>query len=171
NKSFTQKFDIHRKTYYSENAYANHLRSNKHKVAELKAAQEVNNIDDEWEDIEEDISNENHVNFSKGGLLDEDDIELILPSGARIGHRSMRRYYKQNLRPEEHRDSIIINRLITQYGDYHRRSGGVLIAKGGHAKHAQYYITTLQDKRHHDFDTRIGIKANKLQRHFRAQIL
>ncbi|CAG8631148.1 12749_t:CDS:2 [Racocetra fulgida] len=129
------------------------------------------NIDDEWEDIEEGIGNENHVNFSKGGLLDEDDIELILPSGARIGHRSMRRYYKQNLRPEEHRDSIIINRLITQYGDYHRRSGGVLIAKGGHAKHAQYYITTLQDKRHHDFDTRIGIKANKLQRHFRAQIL
>ncbi|KAF0528296.1 C2H2 type zinc-finger-domain-containing protein [Gigaspora margarita] len=140
-----------------------------------EGSEEWENIDDEWEDIEEDNDDENDdVKILRGDLLNDDDIELILPSGARIGHRSLRRYYKQNLRPEENRDSIIINRLITQYGsniDYHRRSGGVLLAKG-HAKHAQYYIATFQDKRlHDDFDTRVGIKANKLQRHFRAQIL
>lgn len=33
--------------------------------------------------------------------LTEDEMELILPSGARIGHRSLARYYKQSLRPEE----------------------------------------------------------------------
>ncbi|CAG8448733.1 1592_t:CDS:2, partial [Scutellospora calospora] len=122
------------------------------------------NINDEWEDVEENLD-DNRDKFLKSGLLDEDDTELILPSGARIGHRSLRRYYRQNLRPQEDRESIIINRLITQYGgnfDYHRRSGGVLISKSGHAKHAQYYIATFQDK--HEFDTRVGIKANKLQR-------
>ncbi|CAG8493003.1 10367_t:CDS:2 [Gigaspora rosea] len=275
--SFSAECAACKKTYYSENAYANHLRSNKHKVAEIKAVQDggvlakkttlsarkdEENMQEEFklteidclfctqksesfetnlthmtrahsffipeieylvdlqglikylgekisvknlclycngrgkglksfEAVRQHMIDKGHCKIayerdedimevsdfydftssypveegSEDDLLNDDDIELILPSGARIGHRSLRRYYKQNLRPEEVRIKKRINI------DYHRRSGGVLLAKG-HTKHAQYYIATFQDKRlHDDFDTRVGIKANKLQRHFRAQIL
>jgi hypothetical protein len=33
-------------------------------------------------------------------VIDE-GYELRLPSGARIGHRSLRRYYKQYIRPQD----------------------------------------------------------------------
>lgn len=33
--------------------------------------------------------------------LGEDEMELILPSGARIGHRSLQRYYKQSFKPDD----------------------------------------------------------------------
>jgi hypothetical protein len=34
-------------------------------------------------------------------MVYEDDMELVLPSGKRLGHRALRRYYRQNLRPTE----------------------------------------------------------------------
>jgi hypothetical protein len=39
-------------------------------------------------------------------------------------------------------------------------------------KNYQPHYVALREKRfQQDYDTRIGIKANKLQRHFRAQIM
>ena len=32
--------------------------------------------------------------------LDDTGYELVLPSGARVGHRSLLRYYKQSLNPD-----------------------------------------------------------------------
>ncbi|CAG8450338.1 12657_t:CDS:2 [Acaulospora morrowiae] len=130
--------------------------------------------DDEWEDIEDDADrNVDKEELPGSGSIYEDDMELVLPSGARLGHRSLRRYYKQSLRPEEERDSIIINRLITQYGEsfgYTRNPGGVFATKGGRVKRNQ--TIAIQDKRRQqEFDSLVGVKANKLQRHFRAQIL
>ncbi|CAG8529299.1 7311_t:CDS:2 [Diversispora eburnea] len=132
--------------------------------------------DDEWENIKE------NDDSSSGSIADKhvipknelvyDETELILPSGARVGHRSLQRYYKQSLRPLEEHDSVIINRLITQYGEsfgYTRNSGGLLIAKSAQAKHSRNSI--LDKSCQLEFDTRVGIKANKLQRHLRKQIL
>ena len=34
-------------------------------------------------------------------LISEDETELILPSGVKIGHRAYSRYYRQNIRPED----------------------------------------------------------------------
>ena len=31
--------------------------------------------------------------------IDDDGFELVLPSGAKVGHRSLARYYKQSLNP------------------------------------------------------------------------
>ncbi|RUS31365.1 C2H2 type zinc-finger-domain-containing protein [Jimgerdemannia flammicorona] len=114
--------------------------------------------------------------------LGEDEMELILPSGARIGHRSLARYYKQSLRPEESRDSVLINRLITQYdADSNFASSGY--QRTGSGPRARFLITdgrtgargpteAYQASRHDfDFRARIGIKANKLQHHYREQIL
>jgi pre-60S factor REI1 len=33
--------------------------------------------------------------------LGDDEMELVLPSGVRIGHRSLQRYYKQSFKPED----------------------------------------------------------------------
>ncbi|CAG8468045.1 16393_t:CDS:2 [Acaulospora colombiana] len=240
--SFSAECSACGKTYYSKNAYANHLQSNKHKVSEVKATQEgklqkkklptilhkdgdtlrkeetqqsIEEIDkghckiaydrdedvmeivdfydftssypvegseegwehvddEEWEDVEDDVdSSVGKSEHPMSGLIYEDDTELVLPSGARIGHRSLWKYYKQSLRPEEERDSVIINRLITQYGEsfgYTRNSGGVLATKGSQVKRSR--ATIFQEKhRQQEFDLRVGVKANKLQRHYRAQIL
>ncbi|KAJ8902087.1 hypothetical protein NDN08_006495 [Rhodosorus marinus] len=47
----------------------------------------------------------------------EDDtaVELVLNSGARVGHRSMLRYYKQAPRPDETRDSVQLTRIMGEY--------------------------------------------------------
>jgi len=34
-------------------------------------------------------------------VITEDETELILPSGVRLGHRALNRYYKQKFRPPE----------------------------------------------------------------------
>ncbi|GBC09732.1 hypothetical protein RclHR1_09070004 [Rhizophagus clarus] len=103
----------------------------------------------------------------------EEDMELVLPSGKRLGHRSLRRYYRQNLRPIEERDSII-NRLITEYSDNSGcgQSEGILITNDHMYKHYQpHFIASREKKLQQDYDTRIGVKANKLQRYYRAQIM
>ncbi|KAL1924791.1 uncharacterized protein VTP21DRAFT_4445 [Calcarisporiella thermophila] len=124
---------------------------------------------------------------STGGVqLAEDEMELILPSGNRIGHRSLHRYYKQSLRPTQlERDSAAIGHLITHYenegmvgsesgGNKRKqpRARGLLSDRAYNEIHIRKTHDQFRERRNHlDFDSRIGCKANKLQRHFRAQIL
>eukprot|EP00188_Purpureofilum_apyrenoidigerum_P006023 Plantae.Rhodophyta-Purpureofilum_apyrenoidigerum.ctg8619.p1 GENE.Plantae.Rhodophyta-Purpureofilum_apyrenoidigerum.ctg8619~~Plantae.Rhodophyta-Purpureofilum_apyrenoidigerum.ctg8619.p1 ORF type:complete len:402 (+),score=79.68 Plantae.Rhodophyta-Purpureofilum_apyrenoidigerum.ctg8619:1624-2829(+) len=48
-------------------------------------------------------------------VSDDSALELILKSGGRAGHRSMLRYYKQNPRPKETRDSVLLSRVMGEY--------------------------------------------------------
>ncbi|KAI9289209.1 C2H2 type zinc-finger-domain-containing protein [Umbelopsis sp. AD052] len=110
--------------------------------------------------------------------LNEDELELILPSGARIGHRSLQRYYKQSFKPDDSRDSVLINKLITQYTD----DFGYESLRSNTGRHAQYMVTdgrngtlTKRDafaeiSRREDFKMKVGMQANN-QKHFRLQIL
>ncbi len=41
--------------------------------------------------------------------------ELVLGDGSVIGHRDLKRYYTQNSRPKETRESVLINRLVSSY--------------------------------------------------------
>lgn len=55
--------------------------------------------DEDWEDVDsadEDIVDEEQTQ----DYLYHDGVELHLPSGVKVGHRSLQRYYKQNLKPE-----------------------------------------------------------------------
>jgi len=49
--------------------------------------------------------------------LEEEDYQLVLPSGATIGHRSLQRYYRQKLgfRPANPAGNQHLNKLISQY--------------------------------------------------------
>eukprot|EP00040_Diaphanoeca_grandis_P001167 m.17661 g.17661 ORF g.17661 m.17661 type:complete len:470 (+) comp11599_c1_seq1:238-1647(+) len=42
-------------------------------------------------------------------------LEMVLPSGKSLGHRSMRRYYKQSFAVPDERDSVVIQKLVSEY--------------------------------------------------------
>lgn len=97
--------------------------------------------------------------------------ELVLPSGAHIGHRDYRRYYNQNLRLTDEPESVAINRLTQKYqalGYYNIGSSGMTIEKERLEKMKE---TRAQLRDYQIKKESLGIKANKLQKHFRAQIM
>ncbi|KAG0000626.1 hypothetical protein BGZ80_001338 [Entomortierella chlamydospora] len=134
--------------------------------------------DDEDLDLDED-------SVGTSVRLGEDEMELILPSGARLGHRSLNKYFRQNVKPEESRDSVLINRLLTHYTDHmgydlalaktkdRSERGQALVARNeGEARWAHKQTSTFRDfRRVEEFKSRVGQKQNKLQKHYREQIL
>jgi len=97
--------------------------------------------------------------------------ELILPSGIHIGHRDYKRYYDQNLRYNYEPESITINRLTQKYkalGYYNIGSSGMTIEQERLAKMKAAREELREYQRRKET---LGIKNNKLQKHFRAQII
>ena len=74
-----------------------------------------------------------------GAKLSETGFELVLPSGARVGHRAVRHYYKQHFRQEDNRDSVVTQRMVN-------RSIILLVFFFVHLKH-QYFLTYLDSRR------------------------
>ncbi|XP_072179868.1 cytoplasmic 60S subunit biogenesis factor ZNF622-like [Diadema setosum] len=98
--------------------------------------------------------------------IHQEGFELVLPSGAKIGHRDFSRYYKQNL-PLERRvvksNPALIGRLMSQYK-----------ALGWHGNKGEAAEKMIRDLRYvQKFRSRqhlsLGTKANMLQKHFRSQ--
>ncbi len=112
--------------------------------------------------------------------------ELVLPSGARIGHRSMRRYYAQSFpgsprggKPEDpNSGAALVRRLLADknsalvprkggFGSYGAGTEVVKARNKGEAKEAGRHIREFRDqKRKEDFRTRIGFIHNS-QKHYR----
>ncbi|KRY00183.1 Protein disulfide-isomerase [Trichinella pseudospiralis] len=94
-----------------------------------------------------------------------DPYYLTLPSGAVIGHRSLFRYFKQNLRPNlaKGRDSNFnqLDRVVKKYKGLGWRSTTKELAtiRRKDQKFIQRYQTKQQLK--------VGLGSNKLQRHYR----
>lgn len=169
--------------------------------------------DEEWED---DAEGEDMEVDENGEVLDltsskksasaavaEDDqirygdseLELVLPSGARLGHRSLRRYYQQSLRespmytPAEHKElsrrygggGALARRLIAESGMGHHDGDGTLVTgrggqvikarNRGEAREAKRHISEFRDRnRAEQYRTRIGFRNNN-QKHFRDPLL
>ncbi len=90
-------------------------------------------------------------------------MELVLPSGTRLGHRSLQRYYKQRLRTTEPRESILINRLASQYralGWYPETREVKALDRANERR---------QQTRENQLKLRIGMAQNN-QQHFRQQV-
>lgn len=92
-----------------------------------------------------------------------DELELVLPSGSKIGHRALRVYYKQHLPSQEQRKAALISRLMSQY----RAIGWKESAKGMSRQRDITWAKRMQSVR----DMRLSVKANKLQHHFRQQVI
>lgn len=67
----------------------------------------------DWEDVE---SGEEDAELTDsdimGAQLSDTGFELVLASGARAGHRALRRYYRQYIRDDDTRDSVVTQRLV-----------------------------------------------------------
>jgi len=68
-------------------------------------------LDDDDEKMEE----ENNTDTNQGLAITSEGTELILPSGAHIGHRDYKRYYNQNLRDRDESNSKALMTLTEKY--------------------------------------------------------
>lgn len=170
-----------------------------------KKAEEEQN--EGWEDVDVDEDGEVDEIVDEEGSAsdhesDEDELpddqvtygdtsyELVLPSGARIGHRSMRRYYAQSFpgaprggKPEDpNSGAALVRRLIADknsalvpmgggFGAFGKGTDVVKARNAGEAREAGRHVREHRDQRRkEEFKTKVGFIHNS-QKHFRAQIL
>lgn len=169
--------------------------------------------DEDWEDDgdDKDVTAEDdesvyEVESDGEGALSDDDLpannlafgdspfELVLPSGARIGHRSMSRYYKQSFSsplPAKHARSAdgapsgreIVQRILDEKegilvpafgGGFGAFGNGTMTIKAknrGEAKEAGRHVREHRDQRKREqFKTAVGFR-NNAQKHFRDPLL
>ncbi|XP_075156168.1 cytoplasmic 60S subunit biogenesis factor ZNF622 [Haematobia irritans] len=101
-------------------------------------------------------------------LLDGDEYQLVLPSGATIGHRSLLRYYKQRLNPNRAvvpKKSSKLHHLLSTY----RALGWSKTEQQAAARKAHdiHVMKRVQAK----WQMKMGVRANKFQKHYRAQVM
>ncbi|XP_056008256.1 cytoplasmic 60S subunit biogenesis factor ZNF622-like [Ostrea edulis] len=101
----------------------------------------------------------------KDHVLDTEGYELVLPSGATIGHRSLWRYYKQNL-PQRSSEgsSTVIPKMLAQY-----RALGWTGASGEVAQTRVKDLAYMQRMKNRQ-QMKLSTKANKFQPHFRSDV-
>jgi len=169
--------------------------------------------DDGWEDVEEDGADDGFDEVVEESISEPEDsedeedgsgdevggsqitygdtvYELVLPSGARIGHRSLRRYYKQSFanplpgRVEDPNSGVgLVRKLIGDkenstlvpvkgaYGAFGNGTMTVRARNRGEAKEAGRHIREFRDQnRREQFKTKVGFIHNH-QKHFRDPLL
>lgn len=95
-------------------------------------------------------------------VLAEDGYELVLPSGATVGHRSLHKYYKQNINPRSgERTRSILPKMLAQY-----KALGWTGATGAVAQRRVKDLGAVQRMKNRHF-MKMGIKSNSFQFHFR----
>lgn len=135
--------------------------------------------DEEYEDVSDDDEDASGTDEDEGDMdvvlqrhrpvVADDGLEVVLPNGSRLGHRSLRTYYRQQFAPEDTRDCVLVNRMAARQ----RVLGWARPARPGEA----LPVTALQkkdqrDRRHWQqyHAAKVGIKHNMLQHHFRCQV-
>jgi len=157
--------------------------------------------EEEWEDVEDDGNSDVADEIIDDSSSDSDSLpenqltygdspfELVLPSGARIGHRSLRRYYAQSLlggsrgsKEDPNSGAALVRRLIADknsalvprkggFGAFGMGTEVVKARNRGEAREAGKHIRQFRDqKRREDFKTKVGFIANS-QKHFRDPLL
>lgn len=94
-----------------------------------------------------------------------DDLALVLPSGVAVGHRALRYLYKQRLPTLEHRKAAMVSRLLAQYRALGSREHCVGEAVK-RVRDQRWFGKMCQER-----DMKLGVRANKLQKHFRPQMM
>ncbi|KAJ7675056.1 C2H2 type zinc-finger-domain-containing protein [Mycena rosella] len=169
---------------------------------EGKKTKSASSVDEEWEDSDDDGEEVDEVVEEEGDDSDDSDdlpdntitygdsnLELILPSGARIGHRNLRRFYPQTFpgarrgKPEDPESGAALVRrlladknsaLIPRKGGYGAYGSGTEVIKArnrGEAREAGRHVREFRDqKRREDFKTKVAFIHNS-QKHFRDPLL
>jgi len=160
--------------------------------------------EEEWEDVHDDgLGVDDIVDEQEGEVSGDDghpdyrvtygdtEYELVLPSGARIGHRSLRRYYAQSFRfnhqaNEQTQDPLsgaaLVRRLLADknaafvprkggYGAFGLGTDIVKARNPGEARNAGRHVREHRDQRRmEEFRTSVAFKNNH-QKHYRDPLL
>lgn len=113
--------------------------------------------DEESADPDDDVEVEN---------LNDEGFQMVLPSGSVIGHRALMKYYRQNLPPERPKTN---RRLLHSVMTHYRSLGWTRLT--GQAALQKARDISLYYMRRSKRQMQQGVKNNKLQRHFRPQVL
>jgi len=154
--------------------------------------EDSNGEDDEWEDIDtpeitsqiftedqsiiegEDLFLSKAVPYQKFNVqarMSEAEREVggevRLANGKLIGNRAYKDIYKQNYKPQDSREMVLINRVAAQYRQLNvmQHSWNLDKFKAARERRAQAQYHKLDKSKH----LRVGVAANKLQEHFRLQ--
>ena len=122
--------------------------------------------DSDKRDIQVETSDVETKAVPNSSLNITDDLELVLPSGSKVGHRSMKQLYKQRLPSMDQRKSALITRLMAQY-----RALGWKGYGGSESGALRQRNEDWARRMHRARETKLGIKANKFQKHFRPQVV
>ncbi|ESP01894.1 hypothetical protein LOTGIDRAFT_238085 [Lottia gigantea] len=157
------------RSFYSKQAAKNHMVDKGHSkmLHEGEAVFEYSDFYDyrkSYPDHEGKTDEEEEMEIDTPDLVGE-GFELVLPSGATIGHRSLARYYKQKLRHETHRPQhrAIMPGILSQY-----RALGWTGATGPMVEQKKKDIMYMQKLRNKHF-VQVGVKGNKLYRNYKPQ--
>ena len=122
-----------------------------------------------YPDIDDSTDLDSEISVDENGMsVDPNTLELLLPTGARAGHRALRRYYKQNISPVQikTRTRAMINGLEGQYKALGLH-GTILTV----AVRRRITAKKMENRQLAYHRVNLGVKANKLQKHFRKQQL
>jgi pre-60S factor REI1 len=195
--------------YYDfSSSYPDADKQKKRKTRKTRQIKVEDEADAEWEDVDDvedgevdeivdeemDVDEESEDETSGDELSDnqitygDSHFELVLPSGARIGHRSMRRYYAQSFRPiytkpeDPNSGRALVRKLIGDkdstlvprkggFGAFGQGTEVVKARNRGEAREAGRHIREFRDQqRRQQFKTKIGFIHNN-QKHFRDPLL
>jgi pre-60S factor REI1 len=144
-------------------------------------------VDENLSDSDSDSDSDSNESLSDNQITYGDShLELVLPSGARIGHRTMRRYYAQSFpgaprggnAEDPNSGAALVRRLLADknsalvprkggFGAYGSGTDVVKARNHGEAREAGRHIREFRDqKRREDFKTKVGFIHNS-QKHFR----
>jgi len=170
-----------------------------------KSSTVASSVDEEWEEVDDDGEDADEVIEEEGDDESDEDsdsddlpenpitygdsnLELILPSGARIGHRNLRRFYPQTFpgrrgkQEDPESGAAQVRRLLAdknsalvpRKGGYGAFGSGTEVVKArnrGEAREAGRHVREFRDqKRREDFKTKVGFIHNS-QKHFRDPLL
>uniref|UniRef100_UPI0035902D07 cytoplasmic 60S subunit biogenesis factor ZNF622 n=1 Tax=Myxine glutinosa TaxID=7769 RepID=UPI0035902D07 len=101
---------------------------------------------------------------------DEDTMELQLPSGAKIGHRSLMIYFKQRFgKPQTiavRKNTHLLGRVMQQYRVLGRRGD-----EGGETAFKRRRDMRCLQRSKAKWSLKMGLLGNSLQHHFRPQVI
>lgn len=100
--------------------------------------------------------------------IDGTDYQLVLPSGTVIGHRSLMRYYRQKFGALKTVPVVKeVDKRLHKVLAHYRATGWTTAQREQVVKKARdlHFMKRTQAK----FNMQLGVKHNKLQRHFRPQ--
>lgn len=159
-------------------------------VPDTEEWEDDDNVDDDQVD---EVVSQDESSESEPGDLPENEItygdshlELVLPSGARIGHRSLKRYYAQSFLGSPRRGkqedpksgAALVRRLLADknsalvprkggFGAYGAGTDVIKARNPGEAREAGRHVREFRDQqRQESFRTKIGFKHNH-QKHYR----